>query len=115
MFHGFYLQGEFIRRQVTDNLSSRPFISTGSYGQLSYTIPKTKTFFVGPSGSFGWTASEQAVNALNRYYTTDGISLFIPNEQRLDAIRVSLLYQAEWFVDEGQSAQGGTLQVQVKF
>ena len=115
VFYGFYLQGEFIRSQVTDNLSSRPFISTGSYGQLSFMIPKTKKFFVGPSGSFGWTATEQAVNPLNRYYTTDGISLFLPNEHRLDAIRVSVLYQAEWFVDEGQSAQGGVLQVQLKF
>ena len=60
-------------------------------------------------------ATEQAVNPLNRYYTTDGISLFLPNEHRLDAIRVSVLYQAEWFVDEGQSAQGGVLQVQLKF
>ena len=57
VYSGFYLQGEFIRRQVTDNLSSRPFISTGAYGQVSYTIPKTKKFFIGPSGSFGWTAS----------------------------------------------------------
>ena len=56
-----------------------------------------------------------AVEPLNRYYTSDGIALYFPNEHRLDAVRVSVLYEGEWFVDEGESAQGGTLQVQVKF
>ncbi len=115
VFHGLYVQGEFIRRQVTDNLSSRPFLSTGAYGQASFVIPGTKKFFVAPGGNFGWTVSEQAVQPLNRYFTADGVSLYLPNEQRLDAVRISLLYQGEWFVDEGQSAQGGTLQVQLKF
>ena len=115
VMHGFYLQGEFIRRQVTDNLSSRPFLSTGAYGQLSYAIPAGKKLFIAPLGNFGWTASEQAVEPLNRYFTTDGIAFYLPNERQLDAVRVSLLYQGEWLVDEGESAQGGTLQVQLKF
>lgn len=113
--HGFYLQGEFIRRQVTDNLSSRPFLSTGAYGQLSYAIPAGKKLFIAPLGNFGWTASEQAVDPLNRYFTTDGLAFYLPNERQLDAVRVSVLYQGEWLVDEGESAQGGTLQVQLKF
>jgi len=115
VMHGFYLQGEFIRRQVTDNLSSRPFLSTGAYGQLSYAIPAGKKLFIAPLGNFGWTASEQAVDPLNRYFTTDGLAFYLPNERQLDAVRVSLLYQGEWLVDEGESAQGGTLQVQLKF
>lgn len=115
VMHGFYLQGEFIRRQVTDNLSSRPFLSTGAYGQLSYAIPAGKKLFIAPLGNFGWTASEQAVDPLNRYFTSDGLAFYLPNERALDAVRVSLLYQGEWLVDEGESAQGGTLQVQLKF
>lgn len=115
VMHGFYLQGEFIRRQVTDNLSSRPFLSTGAYGQLSYAIPAGKKLFIAPLGNFGWTVSEQAVEPLNRYYTSDGLAFYLPNERQLDAVRVSLLYEGEWRVDEGESAQGGTLQVQLKF
>ncbi len=115
VMHGFYLQSEFIRRQVTDNLSSRPFLSTGAYGQLSYAIPAGKKLFIAPLGNFGWTVSEQAVQPLDRYYTTDGIAFYLPNERQLDAVRVSLLYEGEWRVDEGESAQGGTLQVQLKF
>ena len=113
--HGLYVFGEFIRRQVTDNLSSRPFISTGAYGQLSYAIPVTKKAFIAPLGNFGWAATEQAVTPLHRYYTSDGIAVYLPNDKQLDAVRVSLLYQGEWLVDEGESAQGGTLQVQLKF
>ena len=52
---------------------------------------------------------------LNRYYTTDGLAFYLPNKRRLDAVRVSALYQGEWLVDEGESAHGGTLQVQLKF
>jgi hypothetical protein len=115
VMHGFYVFGEFIRRQVTDNLSSRPFVSTGAYGQISYAIPVTKRAFIAPLGNFGWAATEQAVAPLNRYYTSDGIAVYLPNKKRLDAVRVSLLYQGEWLVDEGESAQGGTLQVQLKF
>jgi len=113
--HGFYLFGEFIRRQVTDNLSSRPFLSTGAYGQMSYAIPLGPNLFIAPLGNFGWSATEQAVQPLNRYFTSDGIAFYFPNKHRLDAVRVSVLYEGEWFVDEGESAQGGTLQVQVKF
>lgn len=115
VMHGFYIFGEFIRRQVTDNLSSRPFLSTGAYGQVSYAIPAGKKLFIAPLGNFGWAATEQAVTPLNRYFTSDGIALYFPNEHRLDAVRVSVLYEGEWFVDEGESAQGGTLQVQIKF
>jgi hypothetical protein len=75
----------------------------------------TKRAFIAPLGNFGWAATEQAVAPLNRYYTSDGIAVYLPNKKRLDAVRVSLLYQGEWLVDEGESAQGGTLQVQLKF
>lgn len=115
VFYGFYLQGEFIRRQVTDNLSSRPFLSTGAYGQASFTIRASDKLYIAPVGNFGWTASEQAVDPLNRYYTTDGLAFYLPNKRRLDAVRVSALYQGEWLVDEGETAHGGTLQVQLKF
>ncbi len=115
MFYGLSLQGEFIRRQVTDNLSDRPFLSTGAYVQAAYVIPVKNKLYISPAGNFGWTQSEQGVAPLDRYYTTDGIALYIPNEHRLDAVRISLLYQGEWLVDEGASAQGGTVQVQVKF
>ncbi|MEM6290552.1 MAG: porin [Myxococcota bacterium] len=115
VYYGLALQGEFIRRQVTDNLSDRPFLSTGAYGQLSYIFGIKKKLYLGPAGNFGWTQSEQAVVGLDRYYTTDGLAIYIPNEKRLDAVRVSVFYQGEWLVDEGASAQGGTMQVQVKF
>lgn len=112
---GFFAQAEFLRRQLTDNLSNRPFINTGAHGQLTYFIPVFKNFGMGPVANFGWTASEEAVRPLQRYFTQDGIAFYLSNQHRLDAVRILLLYEGEWRVTEQESAQGGTMQVQIKF
>ncbi len=114
-FLGFFAQAEFLRRQLTDNLSSRPFINTGAHGQLTYFIPLIKNFGMGPVANFGWTATEEAVRPLQRYFTQDGIAFYLSNQHRLDAVRILLLYEGEWRVTEQESAQGGTMQVQIKF
>lgn len=114
-FLGFFAQGEFLRRQLTDNLSSRPFLNTGAHGQLTYFIPLIKNFGLGPVANFGWTATEESVRPQQRYFTQDGIAFYLSNQHRLDAVRILLLYEGEWRVTEQESAQGGTMQVQIKF
>ena len=113
--YGFYAQGEFIRRQRTDNLSERPFISTGAYGQMTYFFRINETLGLAPLGNVGWVLLDEASNPQRRYFTQDGIALYMANDVYPDALRVSLLYLGEWRLDEQESAQGGTVQIQLKF
>jgi hypothetical protein len=112
---GFFAAAEFMRRQITDNLSSRPFINTGAYGLFTFFFPVYRNFGMAPLASFGWTATDESFSPYHRYFTQDGIAIYLSNERRLDAVRVLLLYQGEWRVTEQESAQGGAIQVQVKF
>ena len=112
---GFFAAAEFMRRQITDNLSSRPFVNTGAYGLFTFFFPVYRNVGMAPLASFGWTATDESFSPYQRYFTEDGLAFYIANERRLDAVRVLLLYQGEWRTTEQEAAQGGAIQVQVKF
>jgi hypothetical protein len=113
--YGLILQAEFLRRQTTDNLSNRPSINTSAYGQAGYVIPLPSNLHLLPQGNFSWLLIDEASNPQRRWLTQAGLGLYIGNEFRDDAIRVLALYLGEWRLDEQESAQGGTIQLQIKF
>ena len=112
---GFYLQGEFLRRQRTDSLSALPEIATGAYGQTSFFFPVYKELGMAPVGRFGWTALDQSFDPLVTYYGDAGLALYVGREERVDALRVLLQYVGEVRVTEEETAHGAALQVQLKW
>jgi len=112
---GFYLQGEFLRRQRTDSLSSLPLIATGAYGQTSFFFPVYKNLGASPVGRFGWTTLDQSFDPRVTYYGDAGAALYIGNNDRPDVLRVLLQYVGEVRVTEQEQAHGAALQVQLKW
>ena len=112
---GFYLQGEFLRRQRTDSLSSLPLIATGAYGQTSFFFPVYKNLGAAPVGRFGWTTLDQSFDPRVTYYGDAGAALYIGNNDRPDVLRVLLQYVGEVRVTEQEQAHGAALQVQLKW
>lgn len=110
---GFYLQGEFLRRQRTDSLSSLPLIATGAYGQTSFFFPIYKNIGAAPVGRFGWTALDQSFDPLITYYGDAGAALYLGNAERADVLRVLLQYVGEVRVTEQEQAHGAAVQVQL--
>ena len=112
---GFYLQGEFLRRQRTDSLSSLPLIATGAYGQTSFFFPIYKKLGAAPVGRFGWTTLDQSFDPRVTYYGDAGAALYLGNAERPDVLRVLLQYVGEVRVTEQEQAHGAALQVQLKW
>lgn len=112
---GFYLQGEYFRRQRTDSLSSRPLIHHAAYVQASYFIPLPRRTGLAPGGRFGWTTTDVRVSPRTSFQGEAGLSFYIANAERPDGVRVLALYQAERRVTEHQRADGATVQVQLRF
>lgn len=112
---GFYLQGEFLRRQRTDSLSSLPLIATGAYGQTSFFFPVYKNLGASPVGRFGWTTLDQSFDPRVTYYGDAGAALYIGNSDRPDVLRVLLQYVGEVRVTEQEQAHGASLQVQLRW
>jgi hypothetical protein len=112
---GLYLQGEFLRRQQTDSLSSLPFLATGAYGQGSFFFPVYKNLGMAPVGRFGWTRLDESFDPRNTHYAEGGLALYLGNDERPDVMRFLLQYLGEWRIDEDESAQGAALQVQLTF
>jgi hypothetical protein len=113
--YGLHVQAEFLRRQTTDNLSSRPVINTGAYGQAAYFIPLPKRIHLAPQGAYGYVLIDSASNPQQRTFAQAGLSVYLGNEFRDDAVRILGMYIGEWRREEQESAQGGSLQLQIKF
>ena len=94
---------------------SVPVISTSAYGQAGYAIPLPQEIHLVPQGNFSWILIDEANNPQRRWLTQAGLGLYLGNDFRKDAIRILALYLGEWRLDEAESAQGGTIQLQIKF
>jgi hypothetical protein len=112
---GFYLQGEFLRRQRTDSLSSLPLVATGAYGQTSFFFIVYKNIGMAPVGRFGWVTLDQSFDPRQAYFAEGGLAVYLANEQRPDAVRVLGQYLGEWRTTEQEQAHGAALQLQVRF
>ncbi|MBL4684269.1 MAG: hypothetical protein JKY37_06750 [Nannocystaceae bacterium] len=112
---GFYLQGEFLRRQRTDSLSNLPQVATGAYGQTSFFFPIKGRLGAAPVGRFGWTTLDQSFDPLVTYYGDAGAALYIGNGVRPDVLRVLLQYLGEVRVTEQEQGHGAALQVQLRW
>jgi hypothetical protein len=113
---GLYIQGEILRRQLTDGLSSRPDGATGYYVQANYFARLTPGFGVAPLVRGGHTQTETYTRTRSAFLVEGGVSFF-PRAMAaaVDSVRLSLLYQGEFRTTEATTAHGGTAQLQLLF
>ena len=114
---GLFFQGEVLRRQRTDSLSSRPLLATGAYGQSSYYIPvKDTRYAVSPIARIGWSEDDQGFDPRTTVWTEAGVTLFIGARSRHpNDLRITLQYLGERRLSEGEDAHGAVAQVQMQF
>jgi hypothetical protein len=112
---GFYLQGEYLRRQRTDSLSSRPLIADGAYGQTSVFVPIGDKLGLAPMGRFGWTTTDRRIDPRTVYYGEAGVALYLASRDRPDGLRVLAQYVGENRVTEHEVAHGAAVQLQLRF
>ena len=113
---GVYLQGELLRRQRTDSLSSRPLIATGAYGQASYYMPLDDNMAISPMARLGWAVEDQSFDPRERLWTEAGMSLHLRTQkQDPDDLRITLQYLGEHRVTERESAHGAVAQMQLRW
>src|SRR4029078_12976217 len=59
-FYGLFVQGEYLRRLQTDELSYRPASATGAYAQSSYYVRVLHSIALGPLARYGLTVQDQS-------------------------------------------------------
>jgi hypothetical protein len=113
---GFYLQGEILRRQRTDSLSSRPLVATGAYGQGSYYVPIAEGMAISPMARLGWIAEDQSFEPRETLWTEAGASLHLRTDrQSPDDLRLTLQYLGERRLTERETAHGAVAQLQLRW
>ncbi len=117
MFAGIYLQSEFLRRQQTDNLSSRPQQTTGYYGQASYYLPLGGKVALSPIARVGKTIEDETVKPLETLFIEGGLAFFpAADQEHPNDLRILLQYVGERRIsEEGENAHGATGQISYRW
>ena len=114
---GLYAQAEVLRRQRTDNLSSRPIIATGGYAQGSYYVPvKANVLGLSPIARAGLTVEDQSFEPRTSILTEAGAAIYWHRGSTAnDTIKLIVQYFGEQRITEGEDAYGLTTQMQLQF
>ncbi|MBX2797253.1 MAG: hypothetical protein KTR31_06295 [Myxococcales bacterium] len=106
---------EGLHRQQTDDLTSRPVVASGAYAQAGWRLP----IGLEPIGRLGWAAEDRSFDPRTTVWTEGGFNLYgafrSPDPDRRDDLRLTLAYQGEHRVTEGESAHGATAAVLLRF
>ena len=100
-WRGLHLQSEVMRRQITDDLSARPDVATGAYGQAAYRVAVSR-IDVAPLVRIGRQWIRQLSAPARGTSVEAGLSAF-PFARGSDQLQLSLLYGREEDPDLGRS------------
>jgi hypothetical protein len=116
-FSGIFVQGEYLRRQLRDELSSRPASATGAYAQASYfqPIPGTRVA-VAPLARYGIAIEDEEFATRKAIELEAGIA-FYPRADPDDPnkLRLIIQYDGEQRLPERETAHAGVLHVQLRW
>jgi hypothetical protein len=116
-FKGLFVQGEYLRRQQRDDLSSRAATATGAYVQSSFffPIPGTK-FALAPLGRYGVSIEDQDFSPRTSIEIEAGIAFFpMAGLDDPNKLRFILQYEGEQRLPEKEVANGGVIHAQVRW
>lgn len=114
-FRGAYLQGEYLRRLRTDDLSGRPSMSEGGYGEASYHLP-ISSVAVAPMVRAG-VLSTSIDFAPRKFTSFEGALAFYPQGKVDEPERLRLLveYLRAETTPFAEVQHEGLLQLQLEF
>lgn len=112
---GLFLQGEYLRRVQTDNLSLRPAIATGVYGQGSY-YRAIGRVALSPLARVGLSVQDENF-APQKTLSYEGGLAFYPRADlpEPDALRILVQYVGERRTPSEETANGAIAQLQFKW
>jgi hypothetical protein len=116
-FAGLFLQGEYLRRQQKDDLSSRPATATGAYVQGSFFLPLPGTrLALAPLGRYGLSIQDQDFVPTKTIELEAGLAFF-PRADIDDPnkLRIIVQYEGERRLPEDEAAHGGVVHVQLRW
>lgn len=116
-FRGLFVQGEYLKRQLVDDLSNRAGMATGAYVQGSFfqPIPGTKVA-IAPLGRYGVSVADQTFAPRRTIEIEAGLAFF-PRADLDDPnkLRFILQYDGEQRLPEGEVAHGAVLHAQLRW
>jgi hypothetical protein len=113
---GFYVAVEYLRRQQTDELSSRPEINDGAFAQASFFFRVTDGFGLEPIARLGFIADDESFDTRLTGWIDAGLSLYPrADAEEPDRLRLSVQYLGERHFTEGEEAHGLATSVRLQF
>jgi hypothetical protein len=112
-WYGLYLQGEFMKRVRADNLSDRPAVSTGGYGEASFYFPVSSVAF-SPLVRYNALSVDQDFSP--RTFTSFEVGLgFYPYTALAepDRLRIIIEYLGANVKPQNESQKEGLIQIQL--
>jgi len=102
---GAYVAVEYLRRQQSDPLSSRPEIADGGFAQASFFFRVHPQVALEPIARLGFVADDQAFDPRLTGWTDAGVSLYpLAHRPKPDQLKISVLYMgARRFTVEEES------------
>jgi hypothetical protein len=115
-FKGLFVQGEYLHAIQTDDLSGRPRIARGTYGESSYYVAVRRKIGFAPLTRLGWSAQDEGFFPRHIVTFDTGLALYPRGDlAEPGALRVVLEYTSERHVEESESAYGALASVLYRF
>ena len=112
---GFTIAVEGLHRHQVDNLTNRPVIASGAYAQVGWRLP----FGLEPIGRIGWAAEDRSFDPRVTVWTEGGFNVYPViqniNPSKRNDLRLTLAYQGEHRLTEGESAHAAVATAIVRF
>lgn len=114
-FRGLYGQGEYLQDIRTDDLSGRPRVTKGTYGETSYHVLVNR-FGLAPMARLGWSEVDGGFYPLHVVTGNAGLG-FYPRGDLADrgSVRIIVELQTERRVEERETAYGALGSVLANF
>jgi hypothetical protein len=113
---GFYVGAEYLRRQQTDEFTSRPHVADGAYAQLSYFFRVIEQLALEPIARVGFVAKDETFDPRLTGWVDGGINVYpAAAAERPDLVRLSLQYLGERRFTEQEEAHGASISARLLF
>ena len=114
--HGLYGQAEYLQDVRTDDLSGRPHLTRGAYGETSYHVRVRRRVGLSPMFRLGWSEGDAEFYPLHIVTGNAGLALY-PRGDLADrgSVRIIIEYQSERRIEEGETGYGVIASVLARF
>ncbi len=110
---GLTVGAEALHRVQLDDLTQRPVRASGAYAQGGWVLP----IALEPIARVGWVVQDATFDPRTTVWIDAGINVYpaFADTERRDRIRVTAAFQSENRLTEGETAQGATMQLLLKY